>query len=521
MNYISAGTVAYEEYKFVEDIKDWLEKHPHYPIDKELQSFSVRNAKFYTIQVTKEFEEIFDISIEKTNWFLRDLIQRYANAELIQEQLPDCKQGIHLKKPIKVDFDWKNKKNSQAYKDGEEYAFKAGDEVSSFSLSQWRALHENQFDDVCEHGKFLSEKRNIILLAVERFSSYINRNKKKDGSCKPPNSTMKMGQSFYFKDRFVTPDFEQQTLTFKTIKGKYVLKYKSGHKLKELEHSMKNDVSRNKATNKTKQVTQTSISGNYIHSQKCFVAAREVPFVPMYKPESFLGIDINKKEDYWITLHDGTIIKKNPELVKMFDELADLNIKCKDKSLPLDPKGKLKAAGKPYRQYRRKDRTKFLTRRKKLHVEISREVGKVADRIISIAVNNNSLICIDAVATGASTGSYGQEHIKQTLITKCQNYGIPYYVINPAFTSQDCSKCGKRDKESLDRKTDRYECTHCGHSEVAHINAAKNIAIRGRKLYTSGVPFRHDIKKARWKIETKCKKYEQWWIDFMKANNEN
>lgn len=522
MNYSNKPTLEYVKYEFRAMVEEWVEEHPNCPLPKDLQSFSIRNAKFYGIETTKEFDDICDTSMNKANWFLRDLIQRYTNGELIQEQLPDCKGGIHLKKPIKVDFDWKNKKNSKAYKDIGEYAFRAGDEVSSFSISQWRALHENQFDDVCERGDNLSEKRNLILLAVERFASYINRNKnKKDGSCKPPNSTMKLGQSFYLKDRFVTPDFEKQTLTFRTIGGEFVLKYNAGHMLSELQDCMNNDVSENKKTGKTKIKVQKSLSGNYIHKQKCFVTIRNVPFVPMYKPQGFLGIDINKKEDYWITLHDGTIIKKDDKLIEMYKELSDLNTKCKDKTLPLDPKGKLKKAGKPYRKYRRKDRTKFLTRRKKLHAELEKEINKVSHRILSMAVNNSWVVCIDAVACGSITGDFGQMHIIRTLVTACENYGIPYFVINPAYTSQDCSKCGNTDKESLTRETDKYECTHCGYSEVAHINAAKNIALRGQQLYESCVPYRNDVAKSRWKIKTKCEKYPQWWAKFMRANDED
>lgn len=49
--------------------------------------------------------------------------------------------------------------------------------------------------------------------------------------------------------------------------------------------------------------------------------------------------------------------------------------------------------------------------------------------------------------------------------------------INPAYTSQRCSKCGHVDASSRNKK--EFLCTACGHAEDADINAARNILAAG------------------------------------------
>ncbi len=60
---------------------------------------------------------------------------------------------------------------------------------------------------------------------------------------------------------------------------------------------------------------------------------------------------------------------------------------------------------------------------------------------------------------------------------KAQRAGVPFVVVNPAYTSQTCYACGHRDKASrLDQA--RFVCTACGHTAHADHNAAQNIAAR-------------------------------------------
>jgi putative transposase len=52
--------------------------------------------------------------------------------------------------------------------------------------------------------------------------------------------------------------------------------------------------------------------------------------------------------------------------------------------------------------------------------------------------------------------------------------------VPPAYTSQECSGCGKRIYKSLSMRT--HVCTHCGLILDRDLNAAKNIQWRGQRL---------------------------------------
>lgn len=49
--------------------------------------------------------------------------------------------------------------------------------------------------------------------------------------------------------------------------------------------------------------------------------------------------------------------------------------------------------------------------------------------------------------------------------------------VNPAYTSQECNKCGHTEKAN--RKDESFKCLSCGHQDHADINGAKNILGRG------------------------------------------
>ena len=60
---------------------------------------------------------------------------------------------------------------------------------------------------------------------------------------------------------------------------------------------------------------------------------------------------------------------------------------------------------------------------------------------------------------------------------KCKKFGRIFIKVNPAYTSMDCSRCGKRNLE-LTLKDREYKCS-CGLELDRDINAACNIVARG------------------------------------------
>jgi putative transposase len=63
----------------------------------------------------------------------------------------------------------------------------------------------------------------------------------------------------------------------------------------------------------------------------------------------------------------------------------------------------------------------------------------------------------------------------------CEEKCIDYRKVNPAYTSQTCSKCGFRHKDN--RLKDRFQCLDCGYLADADFNASVNILHRG--IYSS------------------------------------
>jgi putative transposase len=78
----------------------------------------------------------------------------------------------------------------------------------------------------------------------------------------------------------------------------------------------------------------------------------------------------------------------------------------------------------------------------------------------------------------------GWRHFLTILACTAACAGKRVDAVNPAYTSQDCSGCGKRILKSLSVRT--HVCTHCGLMLDRDTNAAKNILWLGQRL--RGVP---------------------------------
>jgi len=67
--------------------------------------------------------------------------------------------------------------------------------------------------------------------------------------------------------------------------------------------------------------------------------------------------------------------------------------------------------------------------------------------------------------------------VKRIKLTS-ERLGVRVEEVNPAFTSQTCSRCGSKDKNS--RKGEVFACTSCGYESDADVNASVNILKRFR-----------------------------------------
>lgn len=69
--------------------------------------------------------------------------------------------------------------------------------------------------------------------------------------------------------------------------------------------------------------------------------------------------------------------------------------------------------------------------------------------------------------------SWSFYQFEQLLHYKCEYNGIKIDYVDPRYTSQKCNRCKQIDKNA--RNKSKYVCRHCGYTDHADINAAKNI----------------------------------------------
>lgn len=91
---------------------------------------------------------------------------------------------------------------------------------------------------------------------------------------------------------------------------------------------------------------------------------------------------------------------------------------------------------------------------------------------------------IEGKATRRRLSEWQRQLIRQAVDRKAQEAGMVVAEVNPAYTSQTCSRCGLRGI----RKRHRFICPSCGHETHADVNAAVNIRNRYTVSRDGGPP---------------------------------
>ena len=381
----------------------------------------IRNAKFWGLEYSPEFEEMLSI----TNSLLNE-VSRHVRSEIVAGKVVDIfAQG--QEQYVTMDY--------------------STEESGGLTRARYRDTVQFILDKYPIKEKKKSLERNLVGYVLERFAGYFKRNSKG----KVPTITFK-NKSLYNKDRNVEIDKENKELIFHTAFGDYKVPYKLSIKSDYLESG--------------------KFGGNLIVKQKCFVVAVDVPFVQQYTPEKVLGFDINKSLHNWIVFNTGDVIAAPKAVSELIDKIRKLN-----KAIDNGKKEGLKSS------QRRSLRKQIINKHSQLHAEIK----KVCEKIVEVAKKQKSLLCIDMVKTGQNMGTFGQDKIIPELQTLCENQGVPFIAVPCRNTSRRCSSCGYVHKDNR-KTTDEFECLKCGHDELSHLNAAKNISFLGNKMFEAGVP---------------------------------
>lgn len=219
-------------------------------------------------------------------------------------------------------------------------------------------------------------------------------------------------------------------------------------------------------TPKTATISRSSTGKWYV----CFSCECAEP-APLPETSLQVGIDVGLKT--FATLSNGQAIA-NPRFFRHEEQaLAKVQRRLSQEE-----------QGTPGRAKRRKIvarvHERVAWRRADFAHQHSRQITNTFDLIAveDLAINLTHHHCL---AKSISDAAWNQ--FTTLLSYKAAWAGRRYRAVNPAYTSQDCSQCGHRQKLSLSDRT--YTCPCCGLVIDRDFNAAKNILRLGQQSLAS------------------------------------
>jgi len=109
----------------------------------------------------------------------------------------------------------------------------------------------------------------------------------------------------------------------------------------------------------------------------------------------------------------------------------------------------------------------------------------VSKQIVSYAVTHHRMVVVENLESVRKPKSKIRGYVEKSqwafyqllsfIQYKAALHGIIVATVNPAYTSQNCSRCGQRNTPN----GKKYVCEYCGHTDHRDANAAFNIAKRG------------------------------------------
>ena len=103
---------------------------------------------------------------------------------------------------------------------------------------------------------------------------------------------------------------------------------------------------------------------------------------------------------------------------------------------------------------------------------------KIIDRYQYISIedlNIKKMVEESHLAKNITDASWNQ--FRQFLTYKAVEAGRTLVLVNPAYTTQDCSRCKHREEKKLSERM--HNCAHCGYKATRDVNAAQNILALG------------------------------------------
>ena len=204
-----------------------------------------------------------------------------------------------------------------------------------------------------------------------------------------------------------------------------------------------------------------------------------------------IGIDVGLKT--FLTDSDGETVV-NPR----FFRKAQKTLRIKQRKICRRKKGskrRQKAA-----RCAAKTHLKIERQRRDFHFKV---VKKYVDKFKLIAVeglNIEGMVKNRCLAKSIMDAGWGQ--FISILKDKAESAGHQVVEVNPAYTSQECWKCGEIVQKSLSVRT--HICPHCGYVADRDVNAAKNILARAKRAGAQPSGVKPSVGKVS--LRSRCRK---------------
>lgn len=192
-----------------------------------------------------------------------------------------------------------------------------------------------------------------------------------------------------------------------------------------------------------------------------------------YIANEWIGVDLNTTGHCVVTANP-----KTGKVSKLGKQAKHVHAKYKNERSNLQKKGKYKA----------------VKRIKNKESRVIKDINhKISRKIVNDAKDRKAGIVLEDLKGIRKTSkqnrnfryylhSWSFYQLLQFIIYKAKLLGVPVVLIDPRYTSQQCSKCGHLGE----RKGKKFKCD-CGHVENADVNASFVISLRHQGIFRSPV----------------------------------
>jgi transposase len=408
---------------------------------------------------------------------------RCAKVELLD--LNDLKDFLCVLIPIYDRFSkkvFRDLQTGRLKKSGKmsEYLIYKGEKIGADHLYKRDALFLMN-----KHGftkSFVS--RNIIRQVLERYDSYIKRNKKlPHHKISFKNQSDKSFQIYQGCGLFrpTQEDIGRWQEDKNEERGHIML---NAYGLRDEKNPKFTYKSISNAMRKKEGLIKEK-SGGYIDfkGQRAFFVARiRAPIEGAYEPVDWVGFDMNKTKDSFLVfnrpiLFDGEMRTKISKNLVLFKRIQSQENKLKETNdlLAKDKQNKTKM-----------NRSRYRKKTKKHHNKLKKLYSKLAFDIVTYCYDNKLGLAIDDLKTGNKNGSFGQDKICPLLKEMAEEMGIPHVVVPTPDTTRICHVCDyMHGKIPLNIR--KFQCEKCKALLVRDENSAHNIAQRGKRIWEVGI----------------------------------